>query len=150
VALTAGVVGTAIVGAPLAAAIVRDPAAVANECPSGTRAETLSVGASLRVVDTAAGADELDEVDAGALAALGRSGLADLGPRIRAGDTVLSAVTARGNDRVALLRGSRSVDEGDVLHVCATVVDTQLGRDSPQVWPSPYSFEVVRIRSVRP
>jgi hypothetical protein len=130
VLLGGAVVTVAVIGAPVAAAVVDKPAAPSRTCGDGSKAEPLTGGAAVRLVSNKPGAEgELDELEvsqvthAPPIRSLQERGVFG---SIHSNTTVLSGITRRGHDRIAFVQGAVSAPRRSVLYLCgATISDSK-------------------------
>jgi hypothetical protein len=121
-----GLVGTLIVGTPVARAAVGVPELRARTCPDGRPAEPLIGGVAVKVVADPVGPDRT--VDQLGLAAFTRE-LVNFFPvpyghlsQITGPATVLGGITPDGTDRFAILDGDVGAPGTSVLYLCGQVV----------------------------
>ncbi|MDQ6948819.1 MAG: hypothetical protein M3256_21815, partial [Actinomycetota bacterium] len=118
-----GLMALVLLGTPVAMAVVAGPDTPVRRCPDGQQAEPMVGGVSVRVVNTPPGAARrLDELP---LATFSKNVHALAGPfpanqlaRITGPATVIFGVTARGDDRIAMVDGDVAAPRSGVLYLC--------------------------------
>lgn len=144
----AGVLSVALIGAPIAAALVEKPSIAERRCPDGTVAHAFVAGVAVRVdAEGSRTENRLDGQDINAVEPY-MTGSLSLGPSEAAGPsgagrvrTLLSAIDANGNDRIAYIDGAVDAPRNSVLYLCGREETTGLSAVLSAVfWPKPVTF----------
>jgi hypothetical protein len=137
-----------LLGAPIAMAAVSRPNVESRRCPDGRASEPIIGGVAVAIV---ANPHEIDQVatefppapTAPPFMDIARSYVDSHIEVSSDGLTVLSGVTANGDDRLLFLRGNVDAPKGSVLYVCARRVVTQLTAFQEALWAKPVTFEAL-------
>lgn len=152
-----GMLGATLFGTPVAAAMIDKPKVVEHRCPDGSVAHAFLGGVSLRVVEEGRGTENRRDALEGSILEKWAPNAWRLGPgtlpgtaasqtAVRAsGDsgarTMLSVITAEGNDRIAYINGAVDAPETSVLYLCGQdEIDGISGAISRIFWPPPITF----------
>lgn len=144
----AGMLSVALIGAPIAAALVEKPLIAERRCPDGTVAHAFLGGVAVRLdrdgsrVENGIDGQDITAVEPYVTGAL------SLGP-VEAADptgagrvtTLLSVIDANGNDRIAHVDGAVDAPGDSVLYLCGREETTGLSAVLSTVfWPKPVTF----------
>jgi hypothetical protein len=149
------VAAIAVIGAPIAAAVVDRPATPPKSCPDGRQAEPLIGGAGVTLVENSRGAEgDLDELEVSrvtsspAIRSLQDRGV--FGP-ILARTTIIKGLTRRGHDRIAFVDGALSAPRRSVLYLCGSTISDRATNALLKEWPLPLDvFAGTTIDVVQP
>ena len=141
VVLGTTLVVVALVGAPLAAAMVDKPRVVERTCADGARAQVLLGASSVRIVEDKAAADSVDTIDVDSATrdletGLGLDVIKDL---VRPGTTIAAGQNQRGGDRIVFLTGPAE-ESGGVLYFCGGDLGDHTSVAFSRFWPRPVDF----------
>lgn len=139
----AGLLAAALVGAPVAAAVVDEPTVARRTCPDDRPAQALLGGASVRVVEDEADERSLDDMD---VESAGRDiemvgGLNVVKTLVKPGTTIIAGINEQGGDRIVFLTGSLRAAGSSVLYFCGDdLQDPTSAVLSAAFWPKPVDF----------
>jgi hypothetical protein len=141
VVLGTALVVVALVGAPLAAAVVDRPQVVERACPDGSRAQALLGASSVRIVENKAAAGSVDAIDVESATrdleqGLGLDVIKEL---VRPGTTIAAGQNQRGGDRIVLLTGPAEAS-GGVVYFCGGDLGDHTSAAFSRFWPRPVDF----------
>jgi len=133
------ILAAALLGAPLAAAVVQRPSTRTVGCADGSAAQPFFGGVAVEVTNRSAVHRALDQVSAAALQDVPT--YLDQYFTIRGPTTVIAALDAHGNDRTIFVPGNVDAPRTGVLYLCgAARPDPVATAWSALAWPFPITF----------